>query len=73
LSWLKLNKDTDLHVADDRVIEQQEALNKPKEPMGEWLVRNMANLGELELPERTEPPQGILVNCETNCCEIAGS
>lgn len=40
-------------------VEQWEALTKPKESMGEWLVKNMANLGELELPDREEPSREI--------------
>lgn len=40
-------------------VEQWEALNKPSESMGEWLVKNMANLGELELPDRAEPSRDI--------------
>ena len=40
-------------------VEQWEALNKPKEPMGQWLVNNMANIGELELPDRAEPEREI--------------
>ncbi|PWQ98586.1 type II toxin-antitoxin system prevent-host-death family antitoxin [Leucothrix pacifica] len=40
-------------------VEQWEALTKPKESMGEWLVKNMANLGELELPDRKEPSREI--------------
>jgi len=35
------------------------ALNKPAESMGQWLVKNMANLGELNLPDRKEPPREI--------------
>jgi len=35
--------------------EQWEKLNTPVEPMGKWLINNMAGVGELELPERNEP------------------
>lgn len=40
-------------------VKQWEALNKPSKSMGEWLVKNMANLGELELPDRAEPSRDI--------------
>ncbi len=40
-------------------VEQWEALNKPKESMGQWLVKNMADLGELEFPDRAEPAREI--------------
>lgn len=40
-------------------VEQWEALTKPEESMGQWLVNKMANVGELELPDRTEPEREI--------------
>ena len=40
-------------------VEQWEALTKPQESMGQWLVNSMANLGELELPSREEPAREI--------------
>jgi hypothetical protein len=27
--------------------------------MGQWLVNNMANIGEIELPDRAEPEREI--------------
>ena len=40
-------------------VEQWEALNKPEQPMGQWLVNKMANIGEIELPDRAEPEREI--------------
>ena len=40
-------------------VEQWEALTKPQESMGEWLVKNTVGLGELELPDRAEPAREI--------------
>lgn len=36
-------------------IEQWEKLNAPTEPMGQWLVNNLRDTGELEIPDRKEP------------------
>ena len=38
---------------------QWEAMNKPVEPMGQWLVKNMADTGQLALPDRKEPAREI--------------
>lgn len=35
--------------------EQWEKINAPAQPMGQWLIKNMAGAGELELPDRQEP------------------
>lgn len=39
--------------------EQWEKLNKPTEPMGQWLIRNLQGIGELELPDRAEPDREL--------------
>jgi len=39
--------------------EQWEKLNSPPEDFGQWLIRNMSGVGELELPERIEPTRKI--------------
>ena len=40
-------------------VAQWEAINKPAESMGQWLVKNMAETGELTLPDRKEPAREI--------------
>ena len=43
------------------VISEEEwrSLKRPKKPLGLWLIENMPKVGELELPDRTEPPREI--------------
>lgn len=40
-------------------VEQWEKLNRPAEPMGQWLIRNLQGSGELELPDRAEPDRTL--------------
>jgi len=35
--------------------EQWEKLNAPTKPLGQWLIENMKNIEELELPNRKDP------------------
>ena len=39
--------------------EQWDKLSAPQESMGQWLVKNLAGLGELELPDRDEEDREI--------------
>lgn len=39
--------------------EQWEKVSKPAEPMGQWLIKSMAGIGELELPDRAEPSREV--------------
>lgn len=38
---------------------QWEKVSAPAEPMGQWLVKNLAELGELKLPDRKDLPREI--------------
>lgn len=61
---LRLAKETPQYIGTKNscvVIPQEtwEALNQPKEPFGKWLVENLAQGGELELPDRQDTEREI--------------
>jgi prevent-host-death family protein len=39
--------------------EKWEKLNQPEQPLGSWLVDNLSDCGDLELPSRADPEREI--------------
>lgn len=39
---------------------QWQALSSPAQPLGQWLVDHLADVGELPLPNRADPEREVL-------------